>query len=136
MSTIFTSIINREIPGHFVYEDEVCIAILDKFPAIEGQTLVIPKAEVDYLFDLPKDTYQHLLSVAKDTARALDTVFETERTCVIVEGFEVPHAHVKLYPMPRGTRSLRDAIVPGVEASDERLAELAEQIKIAIGTVR
>ena len=132
MTTIFTKIIDREIPGHFVYEDDVCVAILDKFPAIEGQTLVIPKVETDYAFDLNDDTYAHIFAVAKRIARALDTVLQTERTCIIVEGFEVPHTHIKLYPMPRGTRSLREAIAPGIEASDDRLAELAAQITAAL----
>ena len=65
MATLFEKIIAREIPAHIVYEDDRCIAILDKFPKIPGQTLVIPKEPIDYFVDLPDDLYQHVFSVAK-----------------------------------------------------------------------
>ena len=71
-ASIFTKIINHEIPAHFVYEDEYCIAILDKFPAVKGQSLVIPKEEVDYAFDMDDDSYIHLFTTAKMIARASD----------------------------------------------------------------
>lgn len=133
--SIFSKIIKREIPAHFVYEDGVCVAILDKFPSIEGQTLVIPKEEVNYAFELNEDTYLHLFSVAKKMARALDQVLDTERTCLVVEGFEVPHMHIKLYPMPKGSTKLAAALTAGTEASDENQTLLAEKIKTTLGTV-
>ena len=105
--SIFTRIIEREIPSHILYEDDACIVILDAFPAVEGQTLIIPKVQVDYIFDLDEATYQHLWKIAARVARGLDTTLQTSRTCVVVEGFEVPHVHIKLYPMqndiPLGT---------------------------------
>lgn len=128
MTSIFTKIINREIPAFIVYEDDRSIAILDKFPAVGGQTLVIPKVEVDYAFDLPDDLYHHLFTVAKKLVPALDRAFATERTCLIIEGFEVPHVHVKLFPIPKGTTSLRAAASPGVEADDAVLK--AQQARI------
>ena len=128
MSTIFTKIINREIPGHFVYEDDVCVVLMDKFPAVPGQTLVIPKQEADYLFDLPQETYDHLFAVAKKVARASDKAFNTVRTCLVVEGFEVPHVHLRLYPMTK-VESLGKVMVQQAEASDEVLAKQAQQIK-------
>lgn len=129
--TIFTKIINREIPGHFVYEDDTCVAILDKFPAVAGQTLVIPKQQIDYAFALDVATYQHLSTIAQRVARALDTVFQTERTCMVVEGFEVPHAHIKLYPV-LDTTPLGKVLPHTTEADDGTLAAQAEKIIAAL----
>jgi len=134
-ASIFTKIINREIPGHFIYEDEHCVAILDKFPAVKGQTLVIPKKEVDYAFDLDDDTYLHLFKTAKKIARALDAALAAERTCLVVEGFEVPHVHIKIYPMVDTSTALGDILPAGSEASDEELAVVATQIIAAIDEV-
>ena len=132
MSTIFEKIINRELPGHFIYEDEVCVAILDKFPAVAGQVVVIPREPVDYAFDLDDEVYTHLFMVAKKLTKALDVVFATKRTCLVIEGFEVPHVHIKLYPMQSDETAL-GAVMPQVkEASDETLAEQAEKIKEVI----
>lgn len=135
MSTIFTKIINREIPGFFVYEDEVCVAILDKFPAVAGQAVVIPRAEIDYLFDLPDETYVHLCTVAKRVAKALDTVFETERTCLVVEGFEVPHVHIKLYPMTTTAEPLGAVMPQQSEADDDTLATHAKRVRHALSAL-
>lgn len=132
MSSIFTKIINREIPGHFIYEDEYCVAILDKFPAVKGQSLIIPKKDVDYAFDLDDETYIHLFQVAKKVGKASDKALDAERTCLVVEGFDVPHVHIKIYPM-QDTKKALGAIMPeGAEASDEELAIVATQIQAAI----
>jgi histidine triad (HIT) family protein len=131
-ASIFTKIINRTIPAHFVYEDEHCIAILDKFPAVKGQTLVIPKKEVDYAFDLDDDTYIHLFKTAKMIAKASDKAFNAERTCLVVEGFEVPHVHIKIYPMVDTKTALGNILPNGSEASDEELAIDATQLIAAI----
>lgn len=129
MSTLFTKIINRELPGFFIYEDDVCAVFLDKFPAVPGQTIVVPKDETDYIFDLPDETYLHLCAITKLVARALDVVYQTERTCVVVEGFEVPHAHIKLYPMTTTDEPLGAVLPRQKEASDEELAESAQRIQ-------
>lgn len=129
MATLFEKIIAREIPAHIVYEDDRCIAILDKFPKIPGQTLVIPKEPIDYFVDLPDDLYQHVFSVAKKIARALDHTFSAMRTCLVIEGLEVPHAHIRLYPI---TEPHLDISGGGTEASDTTLATHAEQIKKAL----
>jgi histidine triad (HIT) family protein len=129
MASIFTKIINREIPGHFIFEDQLCVAILDKFPAIPGQTLIIPKAEIDYIVDLDEETYVHICSIAKKVARALDAVFMAKRTCFVVEGFEVPHVHIKLYPMHETTLPLGSLLPNGTLASDDTLADHASRIK-------
>lgn len=131
-ASIFTKIINREIPAHFLYEDEFCIAILDKFPAVKGQSLVIPKKDVDYAFDLDDDTYLHLFKTAKRIAQASDKALNAERTCLVVEGFDVPHVHIKIYPM-QDTKKALGAIMPeGIEATDEELAIVATQIQAAL----
>jgi histidine triad (HIT) family protein len=131
MSTIFTKIINREIPGHFVYEDDVCVVLMDKFPAVPGQTLVIPKQETDYLFDLSEETYNHLFVVAKRVAKASDKAFDTLRTCLVAEGFEVPHVHLRLYPMTKA-ESLGSTMIKQQAVADDVLAKQAEQINAAL----
>ena len=129
MSTIFSKIIDREIPAQFVYEDDVCVVLMDKFPAVAGQTLVVPKKEVDYLFDLPERDYVHLFAITKKIAVASDKAFDTVRSCLAVEGFEVPHVHIKIYPMVSADESLGEVMVRQTEKSDEELEVNAEKIK-------
>ena len=129
MSTIFSKIINREIPAQFVFEDDVCVVVMDKFPGVKGQTLVIPKVEVDYAFDLDNETYAHIFQVAKKIAKASDKAFDTFRTCLVVEGFEVPHVHIKLYPIQEDAKDLSLALKAGKMTEDENLAKLAAKIK-------
>ena len=124
--SIFTKIIKREIPGQFVFEDDRVVVLMDKFPAMKGQTLVIPKDQVDYLFDLPDDLYAHLWNVAKKTAQAMDAALKPRRVCVVVEGFEVPHVHIRMYPVPEN-EPLR--LKPTAMEEDDALTELAETIK-------
>jgi len=130
--TIFSKIIDREIPGHFVYEDEVCVVIMDAFPSVPGQTLVIPRAPVDYLFDLPTETYQRLLAATKKIAKAMDLTFDTSRTCVVVEGFEVPHTHIKLYPLAKNETALTNVIMQTKPADQAELAQQCTAIKAAL----
>jgi len=131
-SSIFTKILNREIPAHFIYEDEYCAVILDKFPTVRGQSLVLPKAEIDYAFDLDDDTYIHLFKTAKKIAKASDKALDAKRTCLVIEGFDVPHVHIKIYPMQTTDKSLGEFMIPGEEASDDELALIATQIQAAI----
>lgn len=128
MSTIFTKIINREVPAHFLYEDEYCVAILDRFPAVPGQALIIPKKEVDYAFDLDDETYLHLFQVAKKVGSVLDAKLEPERTCLVVEGFDVPHVHIKIYPMPNREKALGAVMHESSEASDAELEAMTTKI--------
>jgi len=127
--SIFSKIIRREIPAQFVYEDDQCVVIMDKFPGVIGQTLVIPKVEVDYAFDLDDDTYSHIFNIAKKIARASDQAFDTFRTCLVVEGFEVPHVHIKLYPIPKEHRDLTAAMKPAGPTTDEVLENQAAKIR-------
>lgn len=99
MASIFTKIINREIPGHIVAENEHAIAFLDINPLNEGHTLVVPKKEVDKLFDLDEDTYLRLQAFTHQVAKAIETAIPCLRVGVAVIGLEVPHAHIHLIPL-------------------------------------
>lgn len=130
--SIFTKIINRDIPAQFIYEDDHCVAIMDKFPAVKGQSLVIPKKEINYAFDLDDDTYIHLFRVAKKIGKASDKALAAERTCLVVEGFDVPHVHIKIYPMQNTEKALGQIMAETAEMSDEELTIVATQIEAAL----
>lgn len=131
MPSIFTRIINREIPGYIVAEDERYIAFLDINPLIAGHTLVVPKKEVDYLFDLDDELLAGLNVFAKRVAKAIESSVPCKRIGVAVIGLEVPHAHVHLVPM----NSMGDINFsnPKLHPSKEELTEMAQKIKTAFG---
>lgn len=99
MASIFTKIVNGEIPAWKVAEDENYFAFLDIFPVAKGHTLVIPKKEVDYLFDLDDETYLGLQLFAKKVALGIQKAIPCKKVGVMVLGLEVPHAHIHLVPM-------------------------------------
>ena len=99
MASIFTKIVNGEIPSYKVAEDENFYAFLDIFPVAKGHTLVIPKKEVDYLFDLDDETYTGLQLFVKKVATGLKKAIPCVKVGVLVLGLEVPHAHIHLVPM-------------------------------------
>jgi len=99
MASIFTRIVNGEIPAYKVAEDENYLAFLDVFPTAKGHTLVIPKKEVDYLFDLDDEMYAGLQMFAKKVAVGLKKAIPCLKVGVMVLGLEVPHAHIHLVPM-------------------------------------
>ena len=99
MTSIFTKIINNEIPCYKVAETENCFAFLDINPNAEGHTLCIPKQEVDNLFDLDTKLYNELMMFSKKVAKALKKAIPCERVAMSVIGLEVPHAHVHLIPI-------------------------------------
>ena len=100
--TLFEKIADKEIPAEIVYEDENIVAIVDKFPIKKGQIVIFPRTAPDYIFNLDDETYQKLMSVAKKIGPAIDKAFNPTRTCLVIEGFEVPHVHVKLIPAYEG----------------------------------
>lgn len=126
--SVFTRIMKKELPAEFIYEDDTVFAILNRFPNIEGETLVIPKKQVPYLFDLDDDMYRHLMDVTKTIAKTLDTTFGALRTCVVVEGFDVPHVHIRLYPVTKPKLELGQ----GLEATDDYLATVAAKIRTTL----
>ena len=99
MASLFTKIVNGEIPAWKVAEDENFLAFLDIFPVAKGHTLVIPKKEVDYLFDLDDETYAGLQLFAKKVAVGIQKAIPCKKVGVMVLGLEVPHAHIHLVPM-------------------------------------
>lgn len=98
MSTLFTKIIEGEIPGTFVWSDSVCVAFSTIAPISAGHVLVVPRAEVDQFSDLPDDVAAHLSVVAARIGRAQRTAFNAPRSAVLIAGFEIPHAHVHVLP--------------------------------------
>ena len=99
MASIFTKIINREIPAYIVAEDDKHIAFLDIFPTAKGHVLAIPKREVDKIFDLSEQEYLDLMQFARKIAKAQEKVLDAKRIGMAVIGLEVPHVHVHLIPL-------------------------------------
>lgn len=130
MASIFTKIINREIPAFIVAEDERYIAFLDINPLVLGHTLVVPKKEVDFIFDIEDDTLAGLMVFAKKVALSVRSVVPCKRVGVAVIGLEVPHTHIHLVPMnSMGDINFTKA---KLNPSKEELAEVAEKIKSAL----
>ena len=98
MSTVFTKIIEGELPGRFVWRDEHAVAFLSINPLTTGHVLVVPIAEVDHWIDLDAGTWAHLNEVVRAVGQAVDRAFEAERVGTVVAGFEVPHVHVHVFP--------------------------------------
>ena len=99
MATIFTRIIEGEIPGTFVWKDDLCVAFLSIAPLRPGHTLVVPRQEVDHWLDCPADLRDHLMDVAATIGTALDSEWEPERVALLIVGLEVPHLHLHLVPI-------------------------------------
>ena len=127
MPSIFTRIVEGEIPCHKVAESEDYLAFLDINPLVKGHTLVIPKEEVDYIFDLSDELLEGLMVFSKRVAKAIEETIPCERIGVSVIGLEVPHAHVHLIPM-QGMGDMNFSN-PKLELSSEELAEIAIQIR-------
>src|SRR5690606_234517 len=127
MASIFTRIIKREIPAHIVAEDDRCLAFLDINPLVKGHTLVIPKEEVDYYFDMDDDLLSALTIFSKKVAHAIGKEIPCLRVGVCVVGLEVPHAHVHLIPL----NSMGDINFsnPKLKLSEEELASIASRIR-------
>ena len=126
MPSIFTRIINREIPGHILAEDDRFIAFLDITPLVEGHTLVVPKKEVDYIFDLDDSTLADMMVFAKKVAKAIKKTISCKRIGVAVIGLEVPHTHVHLVPM--NTMGDINFSRPKLSPSKEALEKIAREI--------
>ena len=126
MSTIFTKIIRGEISSHKIMEDDRFLAFLDVRPIKPGHTLVIPKEEIDYFFDLEDQMLGDLMVFAKKVARLLRQAVPCQRIGVMVAGLEVPHVHVHLIPMT----SIADLnFAHATPAESQELAKMAERIR-------
>lgn len=131
MSSIFTKIINGEIPSYKVAESETCFAFLDINPLAKGHTLVVPKKEVDYIFDVEDELYSDLMLFAKKVGKAIEKVVSCERIGVTVIGLEVPHAHIHLIPI-NGISDMNFA-KPKLALYKDELSELAKRIASEFG---
>ena len=99
MPTLFTRIINGDIPGRFVWRDDYCVAFLSINPLKPGHTLVVPRKEVDHWIDLDADSIQHVMSVAQAVGKALQQAFKPAKVGFMIAGLEVPHCHIHLVPI-------------------------------------
>ena len=129
MTSIFSKIVSREIPAYIVAEDENYLAFLDIFPLQKGHVLVIPKVEVDYIFDLDQTTYSGLMNFARKVAIKLNKVVDCNRIGMVVIGLEVAHAHVHLIPINR-ERDMNFSN-PKKEFTKEEMEAIALMIKEA-----
>ncbi len=130
MATIFTRIINGEIPCYKIAEDDKFFAFLDINPLRRGHTLVVPKLETDYIFDLDDDTLSGLIIFSKKVAKAIKEVIPCNRIGIAVIGLEVPHVHIHLVPMD----SMEDINFrnPKLRFSQEEFKSTAEEIRSKI----
>ena len=126
MASIFTKIINGEIPCNKIAENEHFLAFLDISPLTKGHTLVIPKKEVDYIFDLDEETYLELWKFSKRVARAIEKAVECRRVVTSVIGIEVPHTHVHLIPL--NVMDDCNFSRPKLSLPQEEMTEIAQKI--------
>ena len=130
MATLFTRIINGELPGRFVWRDDRVVAFLTIAPLKPGHVLVVPIEEVDHWIDLEPNLLAHLMEVSQVIGRAVDRAFSPEKVGMMIAGLEVPHVHVHVVPMT----SVRDLDFANADSnpSDESLEEAAERIRAAL----
>lgn len=130
MPTVFTRIIDGELPGTFVWRDSEAVAFLSINPVQSGHTLVVPRAEVDHWIDLEPALAQHLTTVAQTIGRAQARVYTPLKVGVLIAGLEVPHVHVHLIPIVHGEADLH--LDRATEVSPEQLATEADRIRAAL----
>jgi diadenosine tetraphosphate (Ap4A) HIT family hydrolase len=128
--TLFTRIIEGELPGRFVWRDDRCVAFLSIAPMRPGHTLVVPIAEVDHWLDLAPDAMSHLVTVAHTIGRAQMAAFQPGRVGLIVAGLEVPHCHLHVVPMDSEADLRFDRA--DTSASAESLDEAADRLRAAL----
>lgn len=130
MSTIFSKIIKNEIPSFKILEDNKHLAFLDAFPLKKGHVLVIPKKEIDYIFDIESNEYLELWLFAKKISIAMKKVLKCKRIAIAVIGLEVPHAHIHLIPMD-SVEEINFSL-PKLNLSNNQMNDISELIKSAI----
>ena len=129
MSSVFTQILAGEIPGHFVWQDDLVMAIMTIAPVAKGHLLVIPKQEVNHWDDMPEETAAHIMLVSQKIAKAIKQQFPCKRVGMIIAGIEVPHTHLHLIPI----NALSDFdFSKAYQAETTELEQSAEKIKSAL----
>ncbi len=133
MATIFTKIIQGEIPSYKVAEDDSCYAFLDIFPLVKGHVLVVPKLEIDEFYELPKVEYENLMQFSKKVAKAIKKCYPNKRVASSVIGLEVPHAHIHLMPIS----SMNDMNFSNekLKLSEDEFTKIATEISHAYATL-
>lgn len=132
MATFFSRIIAGEIPSYTIAEDERFYAFLDINPIAKGHTLVVPKKEVDYLFDMDDELLAGMMVFSKKVARAIEKAIPCRRVGLMVIGLEVPHAHIHLIPIQKeGDMNLSN---PKLKLSSDEFTEIAEKIRQEFGS--
>lgn len=129
MASIFTKIVNGEIPSYKIAESKDFYAFLDINPLAKGHTLVIPKKEIDYIFDVDDELYQKLFAFAKQVGLAIESVIPCKRIGIIVFGLDVPHAHIHLIPINKASEMSFSS--PKLSLSKEEFSQIAESISKA-----
>lgn len=129
MASIFTKIINGEIPCYKIAESEECFAFLDINPLAKGHALVIPKKDIDYIFDLDDELYNTLFDFAKKVGKATESVIPCKRIGMIVFGLDVPHAHIHLIPINKSSEMSFSS--PRVELTPKEFMDVAGEISRA-----
>ena len=126
MASIFSKIINGEIPSYKIAENDLFYAFLDVFPLVPGHTLVVPKKETDYIFDLSEEELDQILSFSRPIAKAIEKAFPCKRCGIAVIGLEVPHAHVHLVPIQNADdlNFTREKLKPTQEALQQAQAAI------------
>ena len=127
--SIFTRIINGEIPAHKIYEDERVIAFLEQHPINEGHVLVVPKIQVDHIWDLSDEDYEYLWKVVKKIGSHIRQIIGSPRVGIVVEGFGVPHVHIHLIPIYHGN-DLKKPQDRDTEPDHKALAEVASRLSM------
>jgi len=131
MSSVFTMIIEGDLPGTFVWKDDQCVAFMSINPISHGHTLVVPRAEIDHWIDVPSDLQRHLFEVAGKIGVAQKQAFNTQRVGMVIAGFEVPHTHIHLIPMD--TMADMDFSLASDSVDPQDLDSAALSIKSALG---
>ncbi|GGC25651.1 MULTISPECIES: HIT family protein [Brevibacterium] len=127
MATLFTKIINGEIPGTFVHQDDKCVAFLDVAPMTEGHVMVVPRDEISHWIDADAELLAHLTAVAKRIGEAQKAAFDCERIGLLIVGYEVPHLHIHVLP----TNSMDD-----FDISDRAPMQTPEQLEAPAEKIR
>lgn len=131
MPSVFTRIIDGELPGRFVHTDDRCVAFLSIAPLQPGHTLVVPREEIDHWIDLPDDLAAHLMVVARRVGRAQQQVFAPARVGMMIAGMEVPHTH--LHVLPIGAEADMHFENADTSPSDEMMDDAQRRIREALG---
>lgn len=128
--SVFTKIIKGEIPAQKIYEDDQVIAFMDIQPIVPGHVLVVPKQQVSHFDDLDDETYQAVFAVVKKVAKQIKHVLGATRACVRIEGFDVPHTHVHVYPCNSPSDFYGDQNRMDKEPDSASLQSMAEMLKL------